>query len=158
MAGPTEEVVSTVEFPGDFRHVEWLRCLVERMLAVVTADSELAIDVAIAVDEAVANVIVHSYAGMAGMLHLGLRIRLPVAAQPGELVVVIEDRGEGGHRFDPDTWQPDNEAEGRGFRTGGFGLVLIGRIMDEMRYRVEPEGTNVLTLRKLLPVARLAVT
>jgi serine/threonine-protein kinase RsbW len=95
-------------------------------------------EITIAVDEALANVIKHSYKGD----HKGA-VSLTCAVADGHLEVVLKDQGEAfdqqGFRLQP----PD------ALRAGGRGTFLIHSTMDEVEYR-RAGDTNVLRLRKYM--------
>ena len=67
-----------------------------------------------------------------------------------KLVVIIQDWGES-FEFDP-TRQYDVEQAVRDRRTGGFGLHIIRRSVDEIKYLSDPDEGNRLILVKYLPV------
>ncbi len=65
-----------------------------------------------------------------------------------KLVIIIQDWGES-FEFDP-TREYDVEQAVRDRRTGGFGLHIIRRSVDEIRYLSDPENGNRLILVKYL--------
>lgn len=95
----------------------------------------------LAVDEAVSNVIMHGGSRADG------RIEVQVARSPDATCVTIRDEAR---PFDPTAaGEPDLgvsplERE----EAGGFGLALIRRLVDELRYRVTEDGGNELLLVK----------
>jgi len=95
--------------------------------------------VLLAVEEAVTNVIRYAYGDGEGL------IRLTAACRDGNLVFELRDSGQA---FDP-TQVPEADvtlpAEER--TPGGLGLLLVRRIMDEVRYQ-RTDGENRLTLVK----------
>lgn len=95
--------------------------------------------VLLAVEEAVTNVIRYAYGDGEGL------IRLTAACRDGNLVFELRDSGRA---FDP-TQVPEADvtlpAEER--TPGGLGLLLVRRIMDEVRYQ-RTDGENRLTLVK----------
>jgi len=98
------------EFFADARaeNVRALRRAVARIAVYEGADREVISDVALCVDEALANVLRHAYAGRVGP------IEVRVMREPDELEVVVRDMGEG---VDP----------GRAGRLG-IGLRLISQL------------------------------
>jgi serine/threonine-protein kinase RsbW len=75
------------------------------------------------------------------------RVWLTISQTPERLVVAIADEGEG---FDADS-VPDSLVGENLLRPCGRGLLLIRKLMDEVRIRArEPEGTEV-TLTKYVP-------
>ena len=95
-------------------------------------------DISLAIDEALANVIKHSYKGDPNG-----PVSLTCAAADGWLEVVLRDQGEG---FDPkkaDHLAPDE------LRVGGRGVFLMRATMDEVEFGRAGE-TNTVRLRKYL--------
>jgi serine/threonine-protein kinase RsbW len=100
--------------------------------------------VALAVDEAVANVMEHAFA-------------VEGANPQQEIQIILEANGEcfralirdGGRRFDP-TAVPDVDIRQhvRQGRKGGLGIYLIRRIMDEVRYEFRQDSFNELLMVK----------
>ena len=96
----------------------------------------------IVVEELVTNVI--DYGGVAAGEHA---VRVELAAEDGELVIVITDRGGEYNpllREDPDVTLP---AEQRPI--GGLGVHFCKKLTDVQEY-VYRDGCNILTLRKKL--------
>ncbi|MFN3597408.1 MAG: ATP-binding protein, partial [Rubricoccaceae bacterium] len=97
----------------------------------------------LAVDEAAANAIEH---GMAGRPRGVLTVRAEPA--DGHLAVVLRYRGP---RFDPPTAPRAGPAEALGRRARhGYGLLLIERLVHEIRYGYAG-GVNELRLIRRLP-------
>ena len=103
--------------------------------------SERAIfDVQMAVDEACANVIQHSYGGE-GKGKIALRCELV----NGDFVVTIRDHGR---PFDPECVPaPDLTCSLAERREGMLGLYFMRQLMDEVCFRFDAEG-NELTMVK----------
>jgi len=99
---------------------------------------------ALAVDEALANVIQHAFAGDAPAEKQQIHVLLEAA--PDRFLALIRDSGR---RFDP-TSLPDVDIRKhvRQGRKSGFGIYLIRRIMDEVRYTYTPDHLNELRLVK----------
>lgn len=97
----------------------------------------------LAVDEAAANAIEH---GMNGRPEGVLTVQ--AAAAQGRLVVVLRYRGP---RFDPTAAPHPGPEEALGRRARhGYGLLLIERLVDDLRYRYA-DGVNELRLAQRLP-------
>lgn len=96
----------------------------------------------LAVDEAVSNVILHGYSDLAGPLEIemiaipkqrGIKIMLrdwAIAHDPTQVVL-------------PDELEPSEQ-----HIEGGMGLFIISKSIDEISYRIMPDGGNELTLIK----------
>jgi anti-sigma regulatory factor (Ser/Thr protein kinase) len=98
---------------------------------------EQPVDIALAVSEAVTNVVLHAYRdGGAG------RVRVVACMHPREMVVVVRDYGCG--------MKPHPGSPG-----AGLGLSIIGAAASEMRVeRPEDGGTRIrLRFRRATPVA-----
>ena len=96
-----------------------------------------------AVDEACANVIEHAY-GHDVTKEVIVRVTLD-----GEtLSIDIEDTGRG---FDPGAvGQEELEQLISKRKTGGLGMRLMTKLMDEVRYEIEPGKKNALHMTKRL--------
>lgn len=95
--------------------------------------------VQLAVDEAASNIIEHGYSGQPGDITCEWRII------PQGLEIVLCDRGR---PFDPSQAPPpDLTSTLQQRQTGGLGIYLIQRMVDELHYERTPAG-NRLTLVK----------
>ncbi len=84
------------------------------------------LDVKIAVSEAVGNVVVHAYRdGRHGT------IEITASLEDGKLVITISDQGVG--------MSPHPDSPGL-----GFGLPLIGHVVDDLHVEAGPEGTCMI--------------
>lgn len=94
----------------------------------------------VAVHEIVENAIVHGYRGAPGSIEIVLWW------EGDSLVVRIRDAAP---RFDPTAVPQPNAALPLDQRLpGGMGLPMVRQFVDEMRYRVTPEGQNEVLLIK----------
>lgn len=97
---------------------------------------------ALALEEAVANVINHAFAGMPAP-H---RIRIELAIEPGRVAAQVIDNGR---PFDPVAAPEPDRASPLEIRdVGGLGIHLIRRMMDQVGYR-RVGGENRLRLVKM---------
>lgn len=111
----------------------------------VTQGCDLALinELIYAVNEALANIVKHSYQNKPGS------IEVRVIYQGGLLKVILLDDGP---RFDPTTApSPDTTLplEKRAF--GGLGIHMMRDFCDALNYRRDPQGRNELTLVKSAP-------
>jgi serine/threonine-protein kinase RsbW len=104
----------------------------------------------LSLDEVLANVVQHAFAGGDREAQMELLVELDAAVTPPSCELVVSDDGP---EFDPvaapapDTTLPIDERE-----VGGLGLELVRRLMDEVSYE-RRDGRNHLRLRRrLLPV------
>jgi len=106
---------------------------------------ETVLDVQLAVDEAVTNIIRHGYRGRDGVIE----VRCRVSAQ--DIVITIEDSAE---PFDPlSVKEPELGDDVESRQIGGLGIFLMRKKMDQVTYEFR-NGKNVLTLRKKTVRAR----
>ncbi|MBF2078332.1 MAG: anti-sigma regulatory factor [Synechococcales cyanobacterium T60_A2020_003] len=90
--------------------------------------------------EAYSNVVRHAHKDQP---NLPVLIRLEL--QDRDLMVEIWDHGQG---YDLSTYlppSPDNEKD------GGYGWLILNRLMDRVEYRLQVNGQNCLTLVTTLP-------
>ena len=93
-------------------------------------------DIALAVDEALANVIKHAYKGDPNGV-----VSLTCAAEDGRVEIVLRDQGEA---IDPARLEPPPPDE---IRPGGRGVFLMRSTMDEVEFE-RIGDTNQVRLRK----------
>ncbi len=132
--------VHTLTVPSSTHQLEKVRRFVETH-AQAAAFSEADVEqVRVAVDEACTNVIEHAYAG--GGDH---SIDLTVIITPDRFTVCIRDRGRA---FDPSGYrEPDILEFARHRHSGGLGVHLMHRLMDDVKYRSHG-ATNEVCLTK----------
>ncbi len=99
---------------------------------------------ALALEECGSNIVDHSLRRDA---HQKFRVNLEIAGN----VITIELR-DPGPEFDPTSASPRKESVADDDQQGGWGLQLVRRYMDQIRYERE-NAENVLTLTKTLPSA-----
>jgi serine/threonine-protein kinase RsbW len=118
--------------------------LIRRYVAKIACDlqaEQAAIDDMVqAVDEAVANIILHGYAGKPGALEI------EVSREDTLLVVRLRDQAS---QFDPTRVPPPDLSTPLEKRPlGGLGIYLINQFVDQLQYRAIPQDGNELTLMK----------
>jgi serine/threonine-protein kinase RsbW len=100
---------------------------------------EQILDLQLAVEEAITNIVLHGYAGTPGTLSICCR------AGPDEVIVEISDTAPA---FDPlRVPEPDTAADLEDREVGGLGIFLIRKVTDSATYRYE-KAKNILTLTK----------
>jgi len=121
------------------------RAAVQRTAKLVGLNEEDAGAVTLAVEEALNNVIKHSYEGPCSKpMILKLQQLKPNESQPGGLEIIIQDLGR---QVDPAS------IKGRDLddvRPGGLGVHIISSLMDQMEYSIRPEGGMQLRMVKYL--------
>lgn len=106
-------------------------------------------EVQLAVDEAATNIILHAY----GDHNLEGSIVVETALKGSDFVVCLRDHGA---RFDPNSVpSPDLTSPLEERQTGGLGLYLMHKLMDQVDFQFDPSGFNQLTMVKRLPESHL---
>ena len=133
-----------LELPCDITTIPQLADFINAIGKHLHLDASLIMNINLAVEEAVVNVMRYAYPPneQGG-------VRINAMASERQVTFIISDKGI---PFDPTTWEDINTslpAEER--PVGGLGIHLVRQIMDTINYE-RTEGTNVLTLRKNLPI------
>jgi serine/threonine-protein kinase RsbW len=103
--------------------------------------------VALAVDEALTNIMKHGYERrIDGPIHLELTV-LPDQGQGTGVQVIIEDEAR---QVEPAQIKGRDLAD---IRPGGLGVHIIREVMDEVRYERRPDKGMRLTMSKRVPGA-----
>ena len=122
-----------------------VRVFVEEALARTPLTERARREVRLGVDEACANIIEHAYSGRSGT------IQVAVEVTASHVAIQLRDTGKA---FDVQkVGTPDLSRYVKTGKKGGFGLYLINKTMDEVRYTREGE-VNVVTLIKRFPVEK----
>jgi serine/threonine-protein kinase RsbW len=119
-----------------------IRRFVREEAAALGAGEEAICDLELAVDEAACNIICHGYQDLGGTIQVGVK------RDGDSLIVCLHDEAP---PFDPTRYPaPDVTLPLEQRPLGGLGIFLIRQAVDDMVYRVPPEGGNELTLIKHL--------
>jgi anti-sigma regulatory factor (Ser/Thr protein kinase) len=119
------------------RLIEW----VERCCGAAGLGSDISFRLALALEEAVANVIHHGFAGRRPPHRIEVRLAIGAAS----LIVTVIDNGI---PFDPSsTPDPTLSLPVEQREPGGLGILLIRRMVDRVEYR-RVGGENRLRLEK----------
>ncbi len=117
-----------------------VRHFVEEMAAGFGFDRRVIDDMLQAVDEAVANTVLHGYNGRPG------EIKVEVQREGNQLIVRLQDQAP---HFDPTGFpSPDLALPLEERAPGGLGIYLMRHFVDAVTYRVTSDGSNELTLVK----------
>lgn len=136
---PPSQLSRTLTVEARPEDIPRVRSFVEEALGASTLSDRARREIRLAVDEACTNIIEHAYAGRRGS------IGVEVSADCGEVAITLRDTGKA---FDPHAiGTPDLSRYVKTGKKGGFGLFLIHKMMDEVRY-VRSGDSNVLTLVK----------
>jgi len=120
------------------RLIDWLEagCAAEGLAEDAT------LQIALAVEEAVSNVVNHAFAGLPPPYLI--IVRLDITSQLVAVEIV-----DNGHPFDPTTApDPDVSVSLEGRSPGGLGIHLIRGMMDRIRYRRDDDN-NILRLEQV---------
>ena len=125
-----------LRFLSDPANLAAAREAIERLALAGGLDATSTGEVGLSVNEALANVMRHAYAGALDRL-------IDVAAwwQHDTLIVTIRDWGSG---INPEA-QP--EKRHNPLKPGGLGLICIRKLMDEMTFAPQPDGM-LLTMKR----------
>ena len=137
---------STHTFPSDLGQLTAIREFLDdacRRAWAVEGDDDALCHLELATHEAVTNIIRHAYAGQPGG-----PIHMSVQADDAMARVTLAHHGRD---FDPDT-VPKPSFDGTRF--GGFGVYLIGQLVDEVIYGRDDEGRLSIRLLKRRSSAR----
>lgn len=127
---------------NETQHLSTVRRVVGEVLDLSPFDERTRNMIVVAVDEALANVVEHAYGKSRGDVHLSFGL------SDEHLEVIIRDNGQ---RFDPPAQMADVAAQIKNGARGGYGLFLMRRIMDEVRFAHETPFQNELTMVKRFP-------
>lgn len=140
----------TLHLPCRYSYLRMIRQSVLDMSARAGMSEFKAAQLEMAVDEACANVIEHSYGGEAANLnnpnHPGLRINLMQCND--KIVIEVFDRGKGFDFDDQNVVKPDEYLdEGR---QRGLGMFIIQKFVDDVTYERGTSSGNCLRVTKRL--------
>jgi serine/threonine-protein kinase RsbW len=125
-----------LEISSDPRWLRMVRAMMDEISRQAGFGEAERCDIMIAVDEALSNVMKHSYKG-----DPNCRVWLSCTAENGSLEVVLRDQGEA---LDPQRLEPPPPDE---MRVGGRGIFLMRSTMDEVNFERRGD-TNWLRLSK----------
>lgn len=130
-----------LELEPDIREIPRLLDWVERQCAEAGIGSDLSFRLALALDEAVANVIGHAFAGQPQPHRLGVRLEI-TDSRVAATVIDNAPAFDASAAVEPDISQPLETRD-----PGGLGILLIRRMVDKVTYR-RVGGQNRLRLEK----------
>lgn len=131
-----------LQIPAATRELEHIRNFVSGHARRFGFPEQAVDDIRLAVDEACTNIIKHAYESRKGQ-----EIRVFVEVYPREMVFSIIDSGK---PFDPANYPvPTLQEQLQQKKRGGYGLVLMRRLMDRVEYH-KTNSHNELRLTKRL--------
>ena len=125
-----------LKISSDPRWLRVVRAMMEEVSRLAGFSDGERCGIVIAVDEALSNVMKHSYKGDPNG-----QVSLSCVADDGCLEIVLRDQGEA---FDPKRLEPPPPDE---MRVGGRGIFLMRSTMDEVKFERHGD-VNLLRLRK----------
>jgi serine/threonine-protein kinase RsbW len=132
------ETLSQAVVPAKLENLEALVAHIAGSAEEAGFDPKRISEMQIAAEEALVNVMNYAYGSEAGDVRV-------VCGPTGDNRFIIEI-ADSGTPFDPlSVAEPDTSADVSERRIGGLGILLIRKLMDEVRYRRE-DGKNVLPL------------
>ncbi len=135
------EQTFTLHVPSSSENLAMIRNFVSEIASRATLREDEAALLAVAVDEACANVIEHAYGHDASK-----QVTVRATIDDEQIRIDVIDHGKG---FDPSIVKPKDPRQLIKERaSGGLGMGLIQRIMDEVRYHVVPGEKNELKMVK----------
>lgn len=139
-----EVVQEKFRVPASTEHLARVRDRVRECVEQAGVPERITSQVVLASDEAVTNVINHSY-NNDGVSE----VEIEVMVDGGKIKLTVRD---GARPFDPTRVpDPDMDAHVKAGKKGGLGIYLMRKIMDEIKHEVVDGGINELTLVKNLP-------
>lgn len=129
-----------IKLPSDPRYLKIIRNGISHISEICGFSDEECNALTIAVDEAAANIIKHTYSGDENQT---IVVRFTI--KDDRLEITLRDFGK---KIDPKNIKPRNLDD---IRPGGLGVHLIKSAMDEVTYDNSPEVGNQLIMTKYLP-------
>ena len=139
---PQKHEIMTVRIQACPEQICIVRAAVNKTLEMLHMDPDIAAKVILAVDEALTNIIRHSYEKPC---HLPITLTLGNQANAPDrqtITITILDQGKQVH---PDQIKSRDLDE---IRPGGLGVHIIQSVMDHVKYTPRPQGGMQLTMTK----------
>lgn len=130
--------------PSEVRLVDVAHSATEKMAEMAGFDADEALNIGLAVREAVINAMLHGN-GQDPTLDVGLTLTM----NRDGLVATVCDHGNG---FDPDS-TPDPTEGDNVMRSSGRGLLLIRAFVDEVEFDKSADGGTIIKMTKRHPPA-----
>lgn len=131
------ENMITLSVASNPRYLKLVRSVILQSAMIMDFSEKICKDITLAVDEALTNIIKHSYLGC-----LDKKIDITLILHDDRLELKIRDFGR---KVDPKTIKPRNLHD---VKPGGLGVFFIKKIMDFVEYDVSPSCGTLLTMIK----------
>jgi serine/threonine-protein kinase RsbW len=128
--------------PSEIRLIDLVHVASEKLAEVVGFDPDEALNLGLAVREAVINAMLHG-----NRKDPNLEVTITLASDRGRFVAKVADQGNG---FDPES-APDPTDRENLLRNSGRGLLLMEAFVDTVKFRSLSGGGTQVTLVKRLP-------
>ena len=125
--------------PSDVKLVDLVHATSEKMAEFAGFDTDEALNVGLAMREAVINAMVHGNGQ-----DPDLKVHISLSTNATQLEAVIRDEGAG---FDPNA-EPDPTADENLLNTSGRGLLLMRAFVDDVQFAPRAERGMKITLTK----------
>ncbi len=131
-----------LEIPSEIRLVDLVHVASEKMAEMAGLEADDALNVALAVREAVINAMLHG-----NNEDPNLRVGLTITAGPDAFTATVTDQGTG---FNPNE-TPDPTEEDNLLNASGRGLLLIRAFVDEVEFKNSTNGGMAIIMTKKIP-------
>jgi len=129
-------IPSSTDFLADVRN------FVEMIGLRIGLENQTIAHIKLAVDEACTNIIKHAYNGS-----IDKNIKIRIDTSPKKFTVIIRDNGKS---FDPELISEPNIEESQKMKKGGgLGMFLMKKLMDEVKYKTNSAGNELLLIKHL---------
>lgn len=128
--------------PSEIRLIDLVHAAAEQMAALQGFDADEALNVGLAVREAVINAMIHG-----NRKDPDLKVTVTLVAGPERLTARVSDQGSGFDR----ALAPDPCKQANRLRNSGRGLLLMEAFVDRLSFRRLPGGGTQVTMVKRLP-------
>ncbi|MCY4233991.1 MAG: ATP-binding protein [Bacteroidetes bacterium] len=132
----------TLVIPSATRYLSKVRKFISTHALNANLSDEAISELRLAVDEACSNVIEHAYQGKPNE-----KIHLTMTIETTRIIVQIRDRG---FAFNENTYQKPNLIKlSRNRKSGGFGVDIIRRLMDQVEYHTNGEINEIKLIKRI---------
>lgn len=122
-------------------NLQIIRDFIQKLAQEAHFDEEQIDQIALAVDEACTNAIKHAY-----KYDTSKKIDIEILLDTDKMEIVVTDFGPG---FDPAKLpEPDINHSMKNGKAGGLGIHLMKKVMDEVRFDIQPGQRNAVHLIK----------
>ena len=131
---------ATLKIAAERKNLVKIRRFIAKEASAFRADPKTVGDLILAVDEAIANIIIHGYQDRGGMVEIEL------GRLNNDLLVWLRDQAP---IFDPTKLPlPDITEPLESRNPGGLGIYIMRKSVDEILHRITENGQNELTFIK----------